>query len=65
MTTPILVGVGQYTERLIHPYYAAERGLVDDVIDPADTRAAVARGLAMLRNKRRAPVQRKHGNVPL
>nr|WP_248964384.1 acyl-CoA carboxylase subunit beta [Sphaerisporangium perillae] len=57
--------VGEYSEQLMHPHYAAERGLVDDVIDPVDTRAAVARGLAMLRNKRKQSPQRKHGNVPL
>jgi acetyl-CoA carboxylase carboxyltransferase component len=57
--------IGEYTEQLMHPLYAAERGLVDDVIDPAQTRAAVARGLAMLRTKREPPLQRKHGNSPL
>ncbi|WP_091673711.1 acyl-CoA carboxylase subunit beta [Amycolatopsis marina] len=57
--------VREYTEEFMHPQYAAERGLVDDVIDPADTRSAVARGLAMLRDKRSRPPQRKHGNVPL
>jgi acetyl-CoA carboxylase carboxyltransferase component len=57
--------VADYTQQLMHPYYAAERGLVDDVIDPAHTRAAVARGLLMLRNKRTFAPQRKHGNVPL
>jgi acetyl-CoA carboxylase carboxyltransferase component len=57
--------VGDYTEQLMHPYYAAERGLVDAVIDPAQTRSAVASGLAMLRNKRKLAPQRKHGNVPL
>ncbi|MFI7639283.1 acyl-CoA carboxylase subunit beta [Nonomuraea sp. NPDC049400] len=55
----------QYKQELIHPTYTAERGLVDDVIDPAETRAAVARGLAMLRDKRKHPAPRKHGNVPL
>ncbi|MFI9812506.1 acyl-CoA carboxylase subunit beta [Saccharothrix variisporea] len=55
----------KYTEELVHPYYAAERGLVDDVIDPAETRSAVARGLAVLRDKRRRVPARKHGNVPL
>jgi acetyl-CoA carboxylase carboxyltransferase component len=54
-----------YTSQLMHPYYAAEHGLVDDVIDPAQTRCAVAGGLAMLRNKRKLPPQRKHGNPPL
>jgi len=57
--------VGDYTEQYLHPGYAAERGLVDDVIDPVDTRAAVARGLAMLRDKRATRPQRKHGNMPL
>jgi acetyl-CoA carboxylase carboxyltransferase component len=57
--------IDEYTEQLMHPQYAAERGLVDDVIDPVQTRAAVARGLAMLRTKRKLAPQRKHGNVPL
>ncbi|GIH67777.1 acyl-CoA carboxylase subunit beta [Sphaerimonospora thailandensis] len=57
--------VERYSRELVHPHYAAERGLVDDVIDPAETRAAVARGLAMLRDKREEPVRRKHGNTPL
>ena len=56
--------VTSYTNELVHPYYAAEHGLVDDVIDPVQTRAAVAKGLAMLRNKRKTPQPRKHGNIP-
>ncbi|MBB5857523.1 acetyl-CoA carboxylase carboxyltransferase component [Amycolatopsis umgeniensis] len=55
---------GDYRSELMHPYYAAERGLVDDVIDPARTRAMVARGLAMLRDKRKPSPRRKHGNIP-
>jgi acetyl-CoA carboxylase carboxyltransferase component len=57
--------VEEYAEQLVNPYYAAERGLVDDVIDPVQTRAAIARGLAMLRGKRKQAPRRKHGNVPL
>jgi acetyl-CoA carboxylase carboxyltransferase component len=57
--------IASYAGELMHPYYAAERGLVDDVIEPAETRAMVARGLAMLRNKRAAITARKHGNIPL
>jgi acetyl-CoA carboxylase carboxyltransferase component len=57
--------IAEYAEQLVHPFYAAERGLVDDVIDPAQTRAVVARGLAMLRTKREMPPRRKHGNPPL
>ncbi|MCT9933209.1 acyl-CoA carboxylase subunit beta [Planotetraspora sp. A-T 1434] len=57
--------VREYAKELVHPNYAAERGLVDDVIDPVETRSVVARGLAMLRDKRKQTAPRKHGNVPL
>jgi acetyl-CoA carboxylase carboxyltransferase component len=57
--------IEEYTAQLVHPHYAAERGLVDDVIDPASTRIAVAKGLGMLRTKRKQGPQRKHGNLPL
>ena len=54
-----------YAERLLNPYVAAERGYVDAVIDPADTRREVAAALAMLDNKRERMPHRKHGNTPL
>jgi acetyl-CoA carboxylase carboxyltransferase component len=57
--------VAEYTEEYLNPQYAAERGLVDDIIDPADTRAALARGLAMLQHKRKPGPGRKHGNQPI
>ncbi|MGW0013590.1 acyl-CoA carboxylase subunit beta [Streptomyces tendae] len=57
--------VEQYRTELMHPYYAAERGLVDDVIDPGETRQVLIRSLALLREKRRRLPERKHGNVPL
>jgi acetyl-CoA carboxylase carboxyltransferase component len=57
--------VDEYTERFVHPYDAAERGYVDDVIEPADTRRVLARSLEMLRSKREDLPKRKHGNVPL
>ncbi|HZQ79265.1 MAG TPA: acyl-CoA carboxylase subunit beta [Acidimicrobiia bacterium] len=57
--------VEEYTERFANPYVAAERGYVDDVIDPAETRAVLCRALAMLRTKQEKLPQRKHGNVPL
>ncbi|WP_078950184.1 carboxyl transferase domain-containing protein, partial [Streptomyces lavendulae] len=47
-----------------HPYYAAERGLVDDVIDPAETREVLVSALAMLRTKHADLPSRKHGNPP-
>jgi acetyl-CoA carboxylase carboxyltransferase component len=56
--------VTEYTEQLMHPFYAAERGLVDDVIDPRDTRAVLCRALAMLRGKRPDVAPRKHGIPP-
>jgi acetyl-CoA carboxylase carboxyltransferase component len=57
--------IDEYTERFANPYSAAERGYVDDVIDPRDTRRVLVRSLAMLRTKREQLPQRKHGNVPL
>jgi len=56
--------VKEYKAELMHPYYAAERGLVDDVIDPADTREVLISGLAMLREKHAQLPVRKHGNPP-
>jgi len=56
--------IAEYRAELMHPYYAAERGLVDDVIDPAETRAALTGALAMLRAKHRPLPLRKHGNQP-
>jgi acetyl-CoA carboxylase carboxyltransferase component len=57
--------IEEYTERFANPYIAAERGYVDDVIDPRDTRRVLARSLSMLRTKREQLPQRKHGNLPL
>ena len=57
--------VADYRAELMNPMHAAERGLVDDVIDPADTRRVLARSLAMLRAKHRPQPVRKHGNAPV
>ena len=57
--------VDEYTERFCNPYVAAERGFVDDVIDPAETRRKLVAGLELLRSKREELPKRKHGNVPL
>ncbi len=54
-----------YTERLLNPYVAAERGLVDAVIDPSETRREIAGALAALEDKRELLAGRKHGNTPL
>jgi hypothetical protein len=57
--------VAEYPERYANPYAAAERGYIDDVIDPADTRSKLVAGLAMLKTKREELPRRKHGNMPL
>ena len=57
--------IEEYKERFANPWIAAERGYVDDVIDPAETRRKVIAGLDMLRSKREELPKRKHGNVPL
>ncbi len=57
--------VDEYKERFANPWIAAERGYIDDVIDPADTRRKLIAGLHMLESKREDLPKRKHGNVPL
>ncbi|MFE6488722.1 carboxyl transferase domain-containing protein, partial [Streptomyces sp. NPDC057757] len=57
--------IKDYKQELMHPYYGAERGLVDDVIDPVETREILIRSLAMLRTKTSDLPLRKHGNPPL
>ncbi|MBT2493454.1 acyl-CoA carboxylase subunit beta [Streptomyces sp. ISL-96] len=57
--------IKEYQTELMHPYYAAERGLVDDVIDPAETRSVLIGALAMLRSKYADIPSRKHGNPPV
>ncbi|MCM2576366.1 acyl-CoA carboxylase subunit beta [Streptomyces meridianus] len=56
--------IKQYREELMHPYYAAERGLVDDIIDPALTRSVLIDALTVLRAKHAPLPARKHGNPP-
>ncbi|MET9916961.1 acyl-CoA carboxylase subunit beta [Streptomyces sp. NPDC059605] len=56
--------IEEYRRELVHPFYAAERGLVDDVIDPRETRTVLIRSLAMLRRKESDLPRRKHGNPP-
>lgn len=54
-----------YDERLLNPYIAAQRGTVDAVIDPGQTRSEIANGLALLSSKREVLPRRKHDNTPL
>ena len=57
--------VEEYAERFANPYQAAERGYVDDVIDPRDTRKMLIKSLGVLRTKKEQLPSRKHGNGPL
>jgi acetyl-CoA carboxylase carboxyltransferase component len=57
--------ITEYREKFSTPYAAAERGFIDDVIEPAETRARLIRSLRMLSTKREAVPARKHGNIPL
>ena len=54
-----------YAERLLNPYVAAERGYVDAVVEPAETRAVIAHALEMLVDKRERLAPRPHDNTPL
>ncbi len=57
--------VAEYKEKFASPYVAAERGYVDDVIEPKETRPRLINALEMLSNKRDSNPAKKHGNIPL
>jgi len=57
--------VTEYEDTLANPYIAAERGYVDGVIAPAQTRGEIVKALRMLRTKRQSLPAKKHGNIPL
>jgi propionyl-CoA carboxylase beta chain len=55
----------EYREKFAHPYIAAGRGYVDDIIDPRDTRPRLIDALETMRGKRDRNPPKKHGNIPL
>ncbi|HCX72454.1 MAG TPA: methylmalonyl-CoA carboxyltransferase, partial [Candidatus Cloacimonas sp.] len=55
----------EYKEKFANPYRAAEKGYIDDIIEPAQTRFRLIRSLEMLATKRDSNPPRKHGNIPL
>ena len=57
--------IEEYREKFANPYVAAARGMVDDVIDPRETRMKLVQALEMLRNKQEERPRKKHGNIPL
>lgn len=57
--------IAEYREKFSNPYVAASRGMVDDVIDPRETRKKLKESLEMLRTKKETRHAKKHGNIPL
>jgi propionyl-CoA carboxylase beta chain len=57
--------IAEYNERFANPFAAAERGFIDDVIEPRETRPKVIRALRLLETKVDTMPKRKHGNIPL
>jgi acetyl-CoA carboxylase carboxyltransferase component len=57
--------VSDFTERFANPYIAAERGYIDDVIEPGHTRMQLIRALRVASRKERRRPPRRHGNIPL
>ena len=57
--------IAEFRDRFANPFVAAERGYIDAVIEPADTRARVITALRSLENKRDTNPRKKHGNIPL
>ncbi|MGZ6347620.1 MAG: acyl-CoA carboxylase subunit beta, partial [Anaerolineales bacterium] len=57
--------ISEYREKFANPYVAAERGFLDDIIEPSETRPRLINALEMLQNKRDSNPVKKHGNIPL
>lgn len=57
--------IEEYREKFANPYVAASMGMVDDVIDPRETRMKLIQSLEMMRNKKETRPNKKHGNIPL
>ena len=57
--------ITEYEDTLANPYVAAERGYIDAVIEPHETRLAISKALRALKNKRDSLPPKKHGNIPL
>ena len=55
----------EYADKFAHPYRAARRGFIDEVIYPKNTRRKLIKGFQMLENKQVERPKRKHGNIPL
>jgi propionyl-CoA carboxylase beta chain len=57
--------IAEFRERFANPFIAAERGYVDAIIEPAETRSKIITSLKALENKKDVNPRKKHGNIPL
>jgi propionyl-CoA carboxylase beta chain len=57
--------IEEFRDRFANPFIAAERGFIDDVIEPHETRVRIIRALRMLTNKVDTSPRKKHGSIPL
>ena len=57
--------VNEFEEKFANPYVAAERGFIDEIIRPSQTRPKLIKALSLLENKRDTNPPKKHGNIPL
>jgi acetyl-CoA carboxylase carboxyltransferase component len=57
--------VQDYKEQIANPFIAEEKGFIDEVIDPVDTRRVLISAFGLLENKYEEKAPRKHGNIPL
>jgi len=57
--------IAEFRERFANPFVAAERGYIDAIIEPAETREHIITSLRALENKRDSNPRKKHGNIPL
>ncbi|MDW0227254.1 MAG: carboxyl transferase domain-containing protein [Nitrososphaeraceae archaeon] len=55
----------EYPKKFTNPYFTAEKGRIDLVIDPIETRIMIVKALSVLQNKRESRPARKHGNINL
>lgn len=55
----------EYTSRFANPLVAAQRGFIDDIIEPEETRKMICKDLKILKNKKLDNIPRKHSNIPL
>jgi propionyl-CoA carboxylase beta chain len=57
--------ISDFEAKFANPYIAAERGFIDEIIEPSQTRPKLIRALRLLENKRETNPPKKHGNIPL